>query len=71
MAITRAEPGADVVMSNQASISSSAAVAAAVRRYRASRRISSTPVLTSPSTSRLSSPTHAVDQFHARVLAGR
>jgi hypothetical protein len=58
-------------MSNQASTSSSAAVAAAVRQYRASRRISRAPVLSSPSASRLSSPVHAVDQFHARVLAGR
>jgi hypothetical protein len=69
-AIAWPAPGADVVTSNHASTSSSVAVAAAVRRYLASRRISSIPVPTSPNASRLSSPTQAVDQFQARVLDG-
>src|SRR5215469_7318537 len=58
-------------MSNHASTSSSADVAAAVRRYLTSRRSISNPVPSRPNISSVSSPTHAVDQFHAWALDGR
>jgi len=70
MATSWAGPGADVVTSNHASTKISVAVTVAARQHRWSRRSSSVPVASRPIVSIASSPTQAVDQCTATVLAG-
>jgi hypothetical protein len=64
-------PGAAVDTSNHASAVSSVAVTIAVRHRRGSRRMTSTPVMMNESASRVSSPTQAIRQCAAVVVAGR
>jgi hypothetical protein len=69
--VSSPEPGAAVVTSNQASASSKAAVPAAVRQARASRRSSRIPVLNRPAASIASRPVQAAGQCQAIGRAGR
>jgi hypothetical protein len=65
-----AEPGADVVTSNQASMTSSVAVAAAGRLTQGYRRIRARPVVSRPNASIPSSPVHAAGQCAATAADG-
>lgn len=67
---TAAEPGADVVISNQASMTSNVEVTAAGRHSHLWRRISATPVVISPTASMPSSPAHATGQCSALMVDG-
>jgi hypothetical protein len=70
IAVMAAGPGADVVISNQASTVSNVEVTMAGRHSHLWRRISATPVVISPAASTPSSPAHAAGQCPALMVGG-